>query len=68
MSILEATRDYVRIFQDIYRMNFLERYYAQCRKKILQDAWSTLLKQDMGTLPLLGEFYDIVLSSWHGEV
>ena len=49
-------------------MNFLERYYTQCRKKILQDAWLALLRQDLETLPLLAEFYDLVLSSWHGEV
>ncbi|EDV28101.1 uncharacterized protein TRIADDRAFT_53345 [Trichoplax adhaerens] len=65
---IEATRDYVRIFQDIYRMNFLERYYNHCRKSVLQDAWSALIREDMETLPMFEEFYDLVLSSWHAEV
>lgn len=67
---LEATQTYAKIFEDINRLSQLYKYYHKCHKVQLTQQWKILIETNSEDtfLDWLTEFYDHLLSSWHGQI
>lgn len=67
---LDDTKEYVKIFTNIERLDQLQNYYIRCHKAKLQKTWSEVRTEDpnRSMLEWLSTFYDVILSTWHTEV
>lgn len=67
---IEAAKTYVRIFSDIQRMPQLLKYYHNCHRNRLVDAWRKIVDSEAEDtfLEWLNNFYDALLESWHSQV
>ncbi|XP_031568834.1 conserved oligomeric Golgi complex subunit 7-like [Actinia tenebrosa] len=67
---LEETKEYVKIFSDIDRLDQLQNYYVRCHKTKLQKTWVEIRTEDPNKMMLdwLATFYDVILSTWYTEV
>ncbi|XP_022793390.1 conserved oligomeric Golgi complex subunit 7-like [Stylophora pistillata] len=67
---LDDTREYVKIFTNIERLDQLQNYYIRCHKTKLQKTWNEVRVEDpnRSMLEWLSTFYDVILSTWHTEV
>lgn len=67
---IEAAKSYVRIFSDIRRMQQLLKYYHNCHRNKLVDAWRKIVDSDVDDtfLEWLNNFYDVLVASWHSQV
>ncbi|KAH7962147.1 hypothetical protein HPB52_014649 [Rhipicephalus sanguineus] len=67
---IEAAKSYVRIFSDMRRMPQLLKYYHNCHRNKLVDAWRKIVdsEADDTFLEWLNNFYDVLIASWHSQV
>lgn len=67
---LDDTKEYVKIFSNIERLDQLQNYYIRCHKTKLQKTWNEVRVEDpnKSMLEWLSTFYDVILSTWHTEV
>ncbi|XP_058958542.2 conserved oligomeric Golgi complex subunit 7-like [Pocillopora verrucosa] len=67
---LDDTKEYVKIFTNIERLDQLQSYYIRCHKTKLQKTWNEVRVEDpnRSMLEWLSTFYDVILSTWHTEV
>uniref|UniRef100_A0A023GLZ0 Conserved oligomeric Golgi complex subunit 7 n=1 Tax=Amblyomma triste TaxID=251400 RepID=A0A023GLZ0_AMBTT len=67
---IEAAKPYVRIFSDIQRMPQLLKYYHNCHRNRLVEAWRKIVESESDDtfLEWLNNFYDILVASWHSQV
>ncbi|KAL9988225.1 hypothetical protein ACROYT_G002647 [Oculina patagonica] len=67
---LDDTKEYVKIFSNIERLDQLQNYYIRCHKTKLQRTWNEVRVEDpnKSMLEWLSTFYDVILSTWHTEV
>ncbi|XP_068694856.1 conserved oligomeric Golgi complex subunit 7-like [Montipora foliosa] len=68
--LLDDTKEYVKIFTNIERLDQLQSYYVRCHKTKLQKTWNEARSEDpnKSMLEWLSTFYDVILSTWHTEV
>ncbi|XP_067057040.1 conserved oligomeric Golgi complex subunit 7-like isoform X1 [Acropora muricata] len=67
---LDDTKEYVKIFTNIERLDQLQSYYVRCHKAKLQKTWREVPTEDpnKSMLEWVSKFYDLILSTWHTEV
>lgn len=67
---LDDTKEYVKIFTNIERLDQLQSYYVRCHKAKLQKTWKEVPTEDpnKSMLEWVSKFYDLILSTWHTEV
>ncbi|KAK2555452.1 Conserved oligomeric Golgi complex subunit 7 [Acropora cervicornis] len=67
---LDDTKEYVKIFTNIERLDQLQSYYVRCHKAKLQKTWKEVPTEDpsKSMLEWVSKFYDVILSTWHTEV
>lgn len=65
---VQAAKTYVRIFSDIKRMPQLLKYYHNCHRTTLVEAWRKIVDADDTFVEWLNNFYDVLLSSWHTQI
>ncbi|XP_061564543.1 conserved oligomeric Golgi complex subunit 7 [Cololabis saira] len=65
---LDQAKLFVKVFTEIDRMPQLLAYYYKCHKVQLVNIWQDLSQSELGLNQQLSEFYDTLLSSWHGQL
>lgn len=70
LYISEESKRFVKIFQDIDRLQQLIKYYHKCNKAALIQKWRSLVEtdQDDGIVEWMTKFYDALISNWHDQV
>lgn len=67
MSVDQA-KLFVKVFTEIDRMPQLLAYYYKCHKGQLLSIWQDLSQSELNLNQQLSEFYDTLLSTWHGQI
>ncbi|CAN7997382.1 unnamed protein product [Ixodes hexagonus] len=67
---MDAAKSYVRIFGDIRRMPQLLKYYHNCQRTTLVEAWRKTVDSDADDtfVDWLNSFHDVLVSWWHAQM